>query len=336
MKYLVAPFAFAALALATVAVPAAPFQSKNIAAGAKWVIHVDVDAIRDSKIVKKAFATCPILKNSGMVFDMIRDKAGIDLRKDLHGITLYGPDSDKKHAVAIVFATVNKTLLTEKAQKAADHKLTRRGGIEIHSWTAKHFGKTEPGAGAFYKDDAIVFAADVDGVSKAIDVLSGKSPGNSNPLLTGTVRGATVIVRAAEIPDNVNCPILKQVKSFRVALGENDGKSFARKRIIMKTPEAAQQVKAVNDGFKALMSLYFADDADMMKIVEGSTSTLRGSTVTVRWEAPVEDVWNAMEKLAKKVEAHIKKMKEMHEGQKNEEKHESEKKSEKHESESEE
>ena len=97
MKYLVASFAFATLALIAAVGPAAPFQSKNIAADAKWVIHVDVDGVRDSTIVKKAFATCPILKNSGMIFDMIRDKIGVNLRKDLHGVTLYGPDSNKKH-----------------------------------------------------------------------------------------------------------------------------------------------------------------------------------------------------------------------------------------------
>ena len=131
-----------------------------------------------------------------------------------------------------------------------------------------------------------------------------------------------MIIRAAEIPNNVNCPILKQVKSFRVAMGENEGKSFVRKRIVMKTPEAAQQAKQVNDGFKALASLYFADDAEVMKLVNGSTCTVRESTVTVRWEAPVNEVWNVIEKLSKKVEAHIKKMKEKHQS-KPESKHKS-------------
>ena len=46
MKYLFAPLA--ALALLAAFAHAAPFQSKNIAADAKWVIHVDVDAVRDS------------------------------------------------------------------------------------------------------------------------------------------------------------------------------------------------------------------------------------------------------------------------------------------------
>ena len=107
---------FAALALFAAVGQAAPLDSKNVAADAKWVVHVDVDAVRDSHVVKKAFETCPLLKNdSGKHFDMIRDKIGVDLRKDLHGITLYGRDTDKTHGVAIVFATVNQKLLLDKA-----------------------------------------------------------------------------------------------------------------------------------------------------------------------------------------------------------------------------
>jgi len=52
---------------------------------------------------KKAFETCPLLKNeSGKHFDKIRETMGVDLRKDLHGITVYGLDTDKTHGVAIV------------------------------------------------------------------------------------------------------------------------------------------------------------------------------------------------------------------------------------------
>ena len=152
---------FAVLAVFAGVGQAAPLETKNVAADAKWVVHVDVDAVRDSLIVKKAFETCPMLKDSGKHFDMIRDKAGVDLRKDLHGITVYGPDTDRTHAVAIVFSTVNEKLLLDKAQHATDHKVTKHGEIEIHSWTQKRGEKTHAAAGAFYKADVLVFAASV-------------------------------------------------------------------------------------------------------------------------------------------------------------------------------
>ena len=256
-------------------------MSKNVAADAKWVVHVDVDAIRESHVVQKAFESCPILKNdAGKHFDTIRDKIGIDLRTDLHGITLYGPDTDKDHAVAIVFSTVNEKLLLEKAKNAANHKVSKHGEIEIHSWTMKHGDKTHPAAGAFFKPDVLVFAANADRVTAALDVLDGKSPGITSGPLAGRIRpGTTVLARSIAIPEKTKCPVLKQAESFRVAMGENDGKSFYRARLVMKTPEAATQIKTINEGIKAVVSLKFSDDADVMKLVDGLKTTTNEKTV---------------------------------------------------------
>jgi hypothetical protein len=308
---------FSALALLAAVGQAAPFESKNIAADAKWVVHVDVDAVRESSVVQKAFETCPLLKNdSGKHFDMIRDKIGVDLRTDLHGITVYGPDTDKTHGVAIVFATVNKKLLLEKAAKATDHKVTKHGEVEIHSWTQKCGSQTHPAAGAFYKDDVLVFAGSVQGVAAAIDVLDGKSPGitDAKSVLGGHVyAGSTVLVRSIAIPAKTRCPILKQAESFRIALGEHDGKSFYRAIIHMKSPEAAEQVKSINEGFKALGALRFADDADVMKLVDGFKTTTKESVVRIRFDASADDVWTVVDKLGKKAMEHFKKM---HSGEK--------------------
>ena len=317
MKYVVAPLAALVLFM-TAAAQAAPFQSKDIAADSKWVIHVDVDAIRESYIVKKAFETCPQLKDADKHFDKIREKIGIDLRKDLHGITLYGPDADHKHAVAIVYATVDQKLLLEKAEKASDHKVRKHGDFEIHSWSMKHGSKSDTAAGAFYKSDALVFAADAERVGKAIDVMDGSAKGITalnSPLGGRAIAGATVIIRAFDLPANEHCPLMKQAKSIRVAMGENNGKSFYRVRLVMKSSEPAEQLKTIAEGFKAMASLRFSGDADMMKLVNGLTTTVRESTFNVRWEAPVEDVWTAAEKMAKKAEEHVKKLKEMHKKQ---------------------
>jgi hypothetical protein len=303
--------AFAALLLLAAVGQAAPLDTKNVAADAKWVVHVDVDVVRDSTVVKRAFETCPLLKNnSGKWFDKIRDKIGVDLRKDLHGITLYGRDTEKTHGVAIVFATVNQKLLLDKAAKAADHKVTKHGAIDIHSWTEKHGAKSHAAAGAFYKPDVLVFARSVEGVAAAIDVLDGKSPGiadRKSPLAGRVHAGTSFLARAIAIPANVRCPVLKQAESFRVSLGEHDGKSFYRAIVVMKSPEAAAQVKAITDGLKAIVSLKFSDDADIMKLVDGLKATAKDNIVRVRWNASADDVWTVLDKLAKKAAEHMKK-----------------------------
>ena len=188
--------------------------------------------------------------------------------------------------------------------------MTKHGEIDIHSWTQKHGAKTHPAAGAFYKPDVLVFAASVEGVAAAIDVLDGKSPGITDPKspLGGHVYAGTIfLARAIAIPPETRCPVLKQAESFRVALGEHDGKSFYRASLVMKSPEAAAQVKAITDGFKAIGSLKFSDDADVMKLVDGLQTTAKDNTVRVRWDASADDVWTVVEKLAKKAAEHMKK-----------------------------
>ena len=230
---------------------------------------------------------------------MIRDKIGVDLRKDLHGITLYGRDTDKTHGVAIVFSTVNQKLLLEKAEKATDHKVTKHGKIDIHSWTQKCGAKTHTAAGAFYKPDVLVFAASVERVAAAIDVLDGKSPGITDPKspLGGRVQRVRASWSGRSPSGRSRCPDLKQVESFRVALGEHDGKSFYRASLVMKSAEAAAQVKAINDGLKAIGALRFAVDADIMKLVDGLKTTVNDKTVRVRWDASANDVWKVIEKI---------------------------------------
>ena len=287
MKRLVA--VFAALALLAAVGQAAPFDSKNVAADAKWVVHVDVDAVRDSKVVQNAFTTWPILKDhSGKHFDMIRDKIGVDLRKDLHGVTIYGRDTDKKNGVAIVFATVNQQLLLDKAAKAADHKVTKHGEIDIHSWTANTVRRPTPPPAPSISPTC--WSSPQRGRCCCCHRRAGRQVARHyrSQLSVGRPYLCRFNVSgcAMRLPDAPKCPILKQVESFRVALGEHDGKSFYRAKVVMKSPETASQVMAIVNGFKAMGSLRFANDADVLKLVNGLQATARtarsGSSGTPR------------------------------------------------------
>src|SRR5262249_17371630 len=157
----------------------------------------------------------------------------------------------------------------------------------------------------FYKDSAIVFAATPRAVVRAIGVLDGAKHGELPAQLGGRpIAGATVIIRAFDLPADEHCPLMQKAKSIRIAMGENDGKSFYRVRLVMKDSESADQIKTIGEGFKALASLHFSGDADMMKLVNGLKMTSTDGTINVRWEAPVQDVWTAAEKMAKKAEEH--------------------------------
>jgi hypothetical protein len=235
----------------------------------------------------------------GMV-DMVARMTGMDPRKDVRDATAYGLDTDKRNGVLIVRAKVNREFLTRMVEKAADHKTMKHGDYTLHAWTHKRGRHSGPAVGAFYKDDVLVFARTEAAVANALDVLDGRrGPVAGDAPLAGRVRpGSIVVARATAVDPDTRCPVLKQGRAFRVALGEHEGKSFYRARLEMASPAAADDVVDVVKGFTALASLRWGGEADAMKLVDGAKTAVDGSTCTISWDAAAEDVWKVVDRAA--------------------------------------
>ena len=110
--------------------------------------------------------------------------------------------------------------------------------------------------------------------------------------------GSILVARAAAVDPDTKCPVLRQGKSFRVAMGENDGVSFYRAKLDMTSAEAAELAEDVVEGMEALGRLRFGDDKAALKLVDGVATKTEGSTCMISWDAPADDVWTVVEKMA--------------------------------------
>ncbi len=298
-----------AMLAATAAVASAePLDLGRVSAKAVWMMHVDMDAARESTVVKqmyeRAIAKHPQLEGMmGMGAKMM----GMDVRKDLHDMTVYGLDTDKKNAVMIVHADANRGFLEKMVEKARDHETMKHRDYTLHAWTQKGWKSREGQkvVGAFYKDNVMIFARSADRVEMALDVLDGKqkSVDGDSPLAGRTRPGSILVGRAKEIDPNTKCPVLKQGRSYRVAMGENEGKSFYRARLEMDSAEAAEQAEDVTEGLVALAKLGMGDEKDVMKLVDGLETKTDGTTCMIAWDADADDVWKVAERMAEKMES---------------------------------
>jgi hypothetical protein len=121
-------WAVAAVLVVAGYVSAAPLNPTQVAKDAKWVAHIDADAMRESIVVKKAYekamAECkPLIQSIPKLHDMF----GMDPRKDLHGVTVYGPTPGKPQGVLIVHADVDQAALEAKVKKAPNHQVGKHG-----------------------------------------------------------------------------------------------------------------------------------------------------------------------------------------------------------------
>ncbi|MGA2618578.1 MAG: hypothetical protein ABSF26_13275 [Thermoguttaceae bacterium] len=296
-----------ALVLGLVAtVQAAPLELQTVAADAKWVVHVDIDAVHASMVFQKARDKCLTEhKEIAQHLAKLPELIGMDPRKDLHGVTAYGPQIGKHTGVLIVHAKVNQKLLLEKAEKAPDHKLLKQGGYEIHTWSHKGPKGSHTVAGAFFKPEVLVFSDCPVQLQAALDVLAGKQPGagSSSPLAGKIPPGTSVLLRvagiaAADLPGKVP-PLVKQIDSARFVVGENEGKSFFRAKANMTNTEVTGQVKAIIDGGVALAKLHCNKDELAKKLIDALHVTADGKTLTILWSAPAGDVWEMVQKHAK-------------------------------------
>jgi hypothetical protein len=299
--------ALALVAAAASVASAEPLDLGRVPAKAVWMMHADMDAARESTVVKRmverAMKKHPQLETMlGMGSKMM----GMDPRKDLHDVTVYGLDTDKKNAVMVVHADANREFLEKMVEKARDHETTKHRDYTLHQWTHKGWkGRAgETVVGAFFKDDVMVFARSADRVEMALDVLDGKveSVDGDSPLAGRTRPGSILVGRAVAIDPDTKCPVLKQGRGYRVAMGENEGESFYRARLEMDSEEAARQAEAVTEGFVALGKLRFGDEPQVMKLIDGVETTTSGSTSSIAWNAKADDVWTVAEKIAEKME----------------------------------
>ena len=293
------------LSLATLG-QAATLDPATVSGDAKWVVHLDVDAIRSSILVQNAYQEfvekCPIAPVAVPMLDGSRALIGMDPREDLHGMTLYGNRLGKEQGVLIVFADANQDLLVEKVKGARDYESSSYGSYELHSWTHKDRRGERPVTGAFYKDKAIVFSGSLAEVKGALDVLDGKQPSLTCDVLAAEIpAGTTVIARAVGIAKVPGAPKLAQeIDSVSVVTGENEGQSFLHAKVVTRSTDVAEQMGTVAEGIRALGALHAINSPQDTKLVEGIKVNVADKTVTVDSSAPAEAVWQHLQTGVKK------------------------------------
>ena len=307
--YGIALMAAVMLVPAAARINAAPLDLSAVPADAKWLMHFDMDAARSSVVMRRGWEQM-LKKNpqAGAMMDVVSQMVGMDPRKDLRDVTAYGIDTVKRNGVMIVRAKTNRDFLTRMVEKATDYKTMNHGDYTLHAWTHNRDGHSGPMVAAFHKDDVMVFARTEAAVKSALEVLDGRQAAvTGNTGLAGRVRpGSIVVARATAVDPGTKCPVLKQAQGFRVALGEHEGESFLRVRMDMTAPAAADDVVNVIKGFSSLAGLQWGGEPDVTKVVTklaGNAKTVvDGATVTISWDADVEDVWTVVERACDSVE----------------------------------
>ncbi len=285
---------------------AAPPDFAQVPAEVNWLVHVDVDALHAStvfrQVLKKAVTRW---KSLAIHLDKVNQQYGINLAKDLHGMTVFGPRLAGPRAVLVMRADWAAETFRQKLALAPNHTDVTDGPFEINRFLQKDRGQVRPVAAACWKQGTFVFAQATDAVKFSLEVLDGKRPGLSNrsALLAAEVPAGTILVaRMIHVGDclPVESPLLKQTEQIDFVCGENDRKWFVYGKLQTKSPEAARQAKQVVEGLLAVARLRQADDADALKLLDRLQLRVDDRAIELDFRAPAEDVARLAEKAMEK------------------------------------
>jgi hypothetical protein len=271
--------------IAGVTANAGPLKRSDVPAAPAWVLHVDLDSLRASTVGQYVLSQTdkPEIQAKLAVF---QNMAGLDLRKGLHGLTLYGKTSAPEDGVLLVYGDLDAEKLTTLARAADDSQSTTNGSRIIYNWTAdkKRGGSSRVYAG-IQGSRVIVFGQRESKVSAAMDVLDGTT---ANLASTKTFEklgsaGNGVFVQAAasklDLPDaDPNAAMFKMSKQIRFELGEIEKKVTAKLTLQADDEEVAQHIASIGQGILALMKLN-KDKPEAIKIADALSLKQDGANV---------------------------------------------------------
>ncbi len=282
---------------------AGPVDFAQVGAEAGWLVHVDVDAVRNASLFEKAFrrllAEHPQLDKQ---LDALSALLELDLRRDLHGITAYGRRFAQHEGVLLVHARFKAEAIRAKANWLPEHQLIRYSRFDIHTWIdAKGKPDERRVAAAFFRDDLVAFSPRMDDLKAALDVLAGAAAGlpGQSPLAAPVPEGTALLARAIRLssaPVPFKSPLVTQSEAFSLVVGESGGQVFAQAQLRMKTPEAARLVREIVEGICAMAVLQGSDDPALADLLRRFEVRLHQSEATVAFRAPADAVWQQIDK----------------------------------------
>lgn len=238
------------LALAAAATPlrAGELTPTEIPASAQWLLHADLDAMRDSETGKAVFAE--IEAKHGDQLRAFKRMFSLHPVTDLHDLTLYG-DGKPEHAVVLIDGTFDRVHMEDVVKAADDYTAGNHDGTTIHGWKDKG---TQQYA-AFAKDSLLVFSRQQDLLKLALETLKTGSATAADPFFNAD--GAKPLVCASANLTGIELPpdaahLVKLASTLRFAVSEHDGRFRVRAGADAGDAKAADRMRRMLDGVVAL------------------------------------------------------------------------------------
>lgn len=298
----------AATAAALVSIPSAlaePLNRSQISAEAKWLIHLDVDAFRKTKVGARVLELANTkyraqLKEAGLNFNTDFDK--------LANITAYGTEFKEQNPEGVLIVKSRSDLKTDLDALIG---LAALSGDESKKIVKSSEGSVETYSvgddmhGSLVASDTLILGKTKGLLATGRNALAGKAEtlaaSQTFKDLPAPETGFLFVGLAQGFGANVppQAQILKEAEGGGIVLGEKDEKVFLNLTLKGKNAEVITQMQQVVQGLMALASMSEEAPPELKDLIRGANVTAKESVLNVSLSFPSDKLWVKIESAAK-------------------------------------
>lgn len=271
-----------------------PAELRIVPEEALWVIHFDIGQ----------FAAIPHFNETLRPFIESRQNPfGVNLLKDLRSVTLFGIGQDKLNTVICWNGSLNQEHLLDLLGKNSSHRQIKYKKHTIHQWNRSEYG-------VFVNDRITLQGKSELAIQWVLDVIDGrrKSVQVSKLLSAWKEIPQKAILKAAS--DNLSTladgkdasMILKRVGLAVFLVLEDSGNLKMKLTLETDTPENAQNIQQLIQGFIALFKMKKADQEhimfESMNLWEKLKMNVAGNRLCAEINYPSEKIGQIMDQFA--------------------------------------
>jgi hypothetical protein len=283
-----------------------PLAGSSLPGDTRWVMHVDVDALRQAgplwEAARGRLGDVPRAALAARVaaFERI---TGMKVPEQLNDVTMYGASLEEAGACLRIHGKMEAAQVGAFLKTDQDYKQVEYGGHTIMQWREK--ARDRLMYVTFARPDMAVLAASLEAVEKSLDTLESKTPGlkADSPLVPATAEGGgkPLLWLAAqglgELPrGQAESPVVTQMEAASLGVRWANDRVVTDVRMTAKTEQAAQQLKALADGIKAFVELSGADEHAPagLRVLAGTMGQLTvqadGRTLKGNWPVGIDKI----------------------------------------------
>ena len=299
-------FSMVALAMSVAAVQAAKIDKANISNDAKFVVHLDLDAFRASKIGITLLEK--IRKDEGgEKLNALAELIGFDPLSAIHGATMFG-NGEEDNGILVVKHKADNTKLLAFMKLDEHYRKTEHGKHEIHGTGDRGDGKR--GYVSFVNATTAVLAASRELAAEGIDLVNGKGAAvkqipTSLVSADKKAKNAFLVAYAnvEDLKEHIDNETVNQMaKRVAFVMGESDEKFILSISVDALDADAAENMENMVNGLIGFARLNQDENPEVKDILKGLKVTRNEENVSVHFSVGVNKLFELIDPALKEID----------------------------------